>query len=103
MKQQNKYLALAIPSILTAAGGAFACYVTEQSNVFGVAMFVWAVGCVCAIACLRGFADCQNCRNKSYMIDRYGALWGLRRRFLGLEYDSVYQRRITNTACNWWH
>lgn len=96
MKQQNKYLALAVPSVALAGAASVACYVTEHSKIFGVAMFVWAVGCVCAIACAHGFADCANRRSESKMLDSYGAILGLKRRFFGLEYDSAYLGRITS-------
>lgn len=94
MKQQNKYLALAIPSLIIAGASSFACYVTAESSVFGVAMFTWAAGCALSMICIHGFADSQQSAISSHTLDLWGQIFGLKRKYFGLEFDSAFKRRL---------
>ncbi|QDH45827.1 hypothetical protein PSKM_gp70 [Pantoea phage vB_PagM_PSKM] len=89
MKQQNKYLIAYTVSLAVSLSGAL------LSDHHIVWLSVWLVGCGFVWASVRGYVDSRYGDNPSYMIDRYGAMMGLKRRFYGLEYDSAYQRRIT--------
>lgn len=94
MKQQNKYLVMFVVSWLFALAMAF------LSDLYHPILIGWFLGCALAYYAVVGYVDSRHGENSSEMIDRFGALWGLRRRFLGLEHDSAYKRRITKKVCD---